>query len=135
MKISLGIARSKSRAWLAAVGAAVLCSSGIASANFTCEGKVSYLGLGPDGTVTMSVGFGVWYICNLTAPWSTGGVNFSPEGCRAWYAAILANQKSEQSIVFFFSSSSTTSNGAECTALGSWTAPNPAPYHMGIRGP
>jgi hypothetical protein len=100
--------------------------------NFTCAGKVTYLGLSPDGLVTMSVGgFGVWYICSQTTTFAGhGGVTFSPEGCRSWFATILAAQKSGGSITFFFQSSSGNGNGPECTALGSWTQPNPAPYHM-----
>jgi hypothetical protein len=80
----------------------------------------------------VSVGFGAWYICNQTTAIGTGGVTFSPEGCRAWYASILAAQKAGHFIRFYFSSSATTNNGAECGALGSWTWPNPAPYHMTI---
>jgi hypothetical protein len=103
---------------------------------FTCAGRVSYLGLSPEGTVTMSVGgFGVWYICSMTTTWAGhGGITFSPEGCRGWYATILAAQKTDATITFFFQSSSGNGNGPECTALGSWTQPNPAPYHMNTSG-
>jgi hypothetical protein len=104
-----------------------------AAANFTCEGKIHYLGLGPDGNVTVDVGFGAWYICNLTSSFlGNGGITFTPEGCRGWYASILASQKAEDSIVFFFQSSASTGNGAECS-MGSWLTPNPSPYHMTVR--
>jgi hypothetical protein len=120
--------------WLAAgAGLAVLASQG-AMANVTCEGKVTYLGLSPEGFISVSVnGYGVWYICNQTTTFAgNGGVNFTPEGCRASYASILAAQKADQSIRLFFNTSATTGNGPECTALGNWAYPTPAPYHMTI---
>ena len=119
--------------WRSAIALGLLLASSSAFANFTCEGKVTYLGLSPDGLLTMSVGgFGVWYICSPTTANPASG--FTPEGCRAWYAGVLAAQKADHSIVFFFSSPASTGNGPECTALGSWTWPSPLPYHMGIRG-
>lgn len=101
---------------------------------FTCTGKISYLGLSPDGFVTVAVqGFGVWYICDQTRSHSgNGGIVFSPEGCRAWFASFLAAQKSDTPIQLFFNSPATGNNGPECTALGAWAHPNPAPYHMNL---
>src|SRR5689334_15672518 len=65
-----------------------LCDT--AQANFTCGGKVTYLGLFSDGTLTVGVnGYGPWYICNN----STASGTFSPETCRSWYAMLLATQK------------------------------------------
>ena len=114
----------------AALIAIVAC--GPAAANFTCEGKIAYLGLNPEGFVTVSVGFGVWYICSQSTSFVNAGYTFTPEGCRAWYATFLANQKADTSIRFFFSSSVTNSNGPECTALGNWAYPTIAPYHMTV---
>jgi hypothetical protein len=105
-----------------------------AYANFTCEGQIAYLGLSPDGSISVALaGFGVWYICSQTSIQSTGGITYSPEGCRAWYASMLAAQKAGDPVRFFFTSSASTSNGAECTALGAWTWPNPAPYHFNVK--
>jgi hypothetical protein len=114
------------------VAALALFAMSPAFGAFTCEGKVTYLGMNSEGLVTVSVGgFGVWYICNQTNPQtSNGGIVYTPEGCRAWFATILAAQKSGGTIRFFFNTSANTSNGPECTALGSWAYPNPAPYHM-----
>jgi hypothetical protein len=116
------------------VAVTLLCAvSSPALANFTCDGKVTYLGLSPTGIVTVSVGFGTWYICDQTATYvGDGGVTFSPEGCRAWYASILAAQKAGHGLRFFFSSAASAGNGPECTALGSWVLPNPSPYHMTV---
>jgi len=118
----------RTRPRLALIGAASLIASGTASANFTCEGKVGYLGLSPDGVITVNVGFGTWYICDQTA----GNGSFSPAGCKTWYSTILAAKLADQSVRFFFASSIEANNGAACTALGSWVWPNPAPYHMNV---
>jgi hypothetical protein len=117
--------------WLAAASALLVTTN--AFANFTCSGKVAYLGLSPDGVMTLSVsGFGVWYICSMSGPYGNAGHN--AEGCKAWYASALAAQKSGQGIVLYFQSPSGTSNGTDCTALGSWVIPNPGPYHLQVLG-
>ena len=42
--------------------------TGNAVANFFCNGKVTYLGLGTDGVLHVSAGgFGVWYLCSLSS--------------------------------------------------------------------
>ena len=106
-----------------------------AQANFTCGGNITYLGINYTGTVVMSVaGFGIWSICNFNETISNGGISVGPETCKAWYATLLANQKTNQQITLYFTSSASTSNGPECTALGSWVAPNPLPYFMQISG-
>ena len=106
-----------------------------AQANFTCGGNITYLGLNYTGTVVVAVaGFGIWSICNFNEPISNGGITIGPETCRAWYATLLANQKANQAVTLYFTSSANTSNGAECTALGNWSLPNPLPYFMQISG-
>lgn len=110
---------------------AVMASTN-ANANFTCEGPISYLGMNPEGVITVSVGFGVWYLCNQTSAYTVNGLTYPPEGCRAWYATLLAAKTSGQVVRFFFSSAAGTSNGPECTALGSWVWPSPGPYHMNV---
>jgi hypothetical protein len=108
-----------------------LCTSATAYANFTCEGQIAYLGLTSDGSINLSVGFGIWGICSMTSTTNgNGGVIYTPEGCRAWYAAFLAAQKANQPIRLYFSSSANTSNGPECSALGNWVSPTPAAYFM-----
>jgi hypothetical protein len=124
--------RVRKGCWHALALGLILASSS-ASANITCDGKIAYLGLSPDGSISVSVGYGVWYLCSQTTAMSTGGVPYSPEGCRAWYASLLAAQKADQKVRFFFSHSASTSNGAECLALGDWNWPNPAPYHLNLQ--
>jgi hypothetical protein len=86
--------RSLYRARVFVCGAILgLTISSAARANFTCEGAESYLGPSPEGTISVSVGFSVWHLCNQTTPHGgNGGVNYSAEGCRAWFASILAAQ-------------------------------------------
>jgi hypothetical protein len=115
----------------AAAAFAALMMSGTASAIVTCEGKITYLALNPDGSVNVAVnGYGTWGMCNLSTPYSLGSVTFTPESCRAWYATFLAAQKAGSTIRLYFNTSANSANGAECTAIGHWVYPNPAPYHM-----
>lgn len=103
-----------------------------AYANFTCEGRITYLGLGPTGLVTLNIGFGTWYICDQTSSYAGYTTTYSVEGCKAWYAAILAAQKAGHSLRFYFPSAGGGNNGPECSALGTWVAPNPSAYHMTV---
>jgi hypothetical protein len=120
------------------LGRALLCAAALgnffavpAHANFTCEGQIAYLGITPNGNLYVSVGFGIWNMCNLTTTTqANGGVVYTPEGCRSWYAAILAAQKTAQPVRFYFESSAVGNNGPECVAIGSWVQPNPASYFM-----
>jgi hypothetical protein len=103
---------------------ALMLFSASASATVDCQGKITYLGLNPDGTVNVNIGFGVWGICNLSTPYSLGTVTFTPESCRAWYGTFLAAQKSGSTIRMHFVS------GPACAQIGHWVWPNPASYHM-----
>jgi hypothetical protein len=118
----------------ACVAMMAMVVSGNAAANFTCDGLVTYLGLTPDGGLTVAVnGYGVWSLCNLTTSFTTNGRTYTPEACRAWYAAILAAKKSDTAVILYFESSASTTNGPECTALGHWVVPNPSPYFIVVR--
>jgi len=120
---------------LACVTLLAMVVSTNALANFTCEGLVTYFGVTPDGGVNVGInGYGMWSICNVTTTFvGNGGRTYSPESCRAWYAAILAAKKTEAPILFYFESSANTANGPECTALGHWVVPNPSPYFLVIK--
>lgn len=130
-KDALGSGRAR---WIALLGAAALFTSSTASAVFTCEGKVTYLAVNPNGAVNLAVnGYGVWGICNVSNPITlTDGGTFTAEACRALFSSALAAQKSGTGIRLYFNTSATSSNGPECTALGSWVAPNPSAYHYTI---
>jgi hypothetical protein len=103
---------------------ATMLASGSASASVDCQGKVTYLGLNPDGTVNVNIGFGIWGMCNVSSTYSLGSVTFTPESCRAWYSTFLAAQKSGSTIRMHFIS------GPACAQIGHWVFPDPAPYHM-----
>ena len=127
MKIALRRARK-----MVCVGLTSLLVSTGAAAHIYCTGQVSYLALNPDGTVNVGIGFGTWGLCNVSTPMTTGGFTFTPESCRAWFASMLAAQKSGDTVRFFFVNAASTENGPECSAIGHWVWPNPAPYHMQI---
>jgi len=103
-----------------------------ARAQFDCTGPVSSLALSPNGTVQVSVGtFGVWYLCELSNTDTYGGVTFTTDGCKGIYAMLLTAQSTGNSVTMDFSSSdSGGTNGADCTALGSWVQPSSAPYYI-----
>jgi len=100
--------------------AAVLSTA--AHANIYCAGKIAHLGLGQSGTVQVSVGYGVWYICDLSVVRN----GFSTESCKGIYAGLLAARASDRSVSFYF----TLPDGTACSSIGSWVDPNPAPYHV-----
>ncbi|MEO8018736.1 MAG: hypothetical protein ABI769_13050 [Pseudomonadota bacterium] len=109
------------------------CAASMPSrANFTCSGPISYMGLSYNGSINVSVGFGIWGICNLNSPLASGGIGIEPSTCRGWYASILASKKAGEQITLYFTSNANTANGAECSALGSWVVPNPLPYFLEV---
>jgi hypothetical protein len=103
-----------------------------AHANIACKGSVSYLGLNSDGSMHISVGFGIWRICNFNSPFTNGGVTIESATCRAWYAGILASKASGAQVSIYFTSSANGNNGPECSAIGTWTAPSPLPYFLDV---
>lgn len=108
-----------------------LTASMNAAATTYCEGLVTHLGVDSEGQLLVSVNnYGVWNICNLKSAFSGNGVNYAPETCRAWYAAVLSAQKTGSLILFYFSTSTDSYNGPACAAIGSWVVPNPSPYYM-----
>lgn len=108
-----------------------------ARAQVECSGPVSSLALSPSGTVQVSLGgFGVWYLCEMSSTDSYGGVTFTTDGCKGLYAMLLASQATGGSVnMNFTSSDSGGANGPDCTSLGSWVQPNPAPYYIFTSGP
>ena len=113
---------------LAFAGIIALGTAGVANANFTCYGPITYLGVTPNGVLYTNIGFGVWQICNVSGSFTGNGQTFTADACRAWYAAFLAAKRSDTNVVIYFESSAAGSNPPECTALGNWVMPNPSPY-------
>jgi hypothetical protein len=119
--------RARAFAFVAILGASISIP---AHANFTCEGPITYLGLGYEANLTVSVGYGIWTICNLSSPMSNGGIAVNTDACKAWYASFLAAQKASTQVRIYFVSTANTTNGPECSAIGSWVQPNPLPYFV-----
>ena len=108
----------------------IVVSSNVA-ANITCEGLVTYLGIDSSGGLNVSVNnYGVWGICNLNVTFTGNGRTYAPDTCKAWYAAILAAQKTGTGVMFYFESGVNSANGPECPAIGTWVVPNPSPYFI-----
>ena len=68
------------------------------------------------------------------AAWTVynGGTTVTADSCKAWYAALLANQNAGSTVTFYFSSQNSGGNGPDCTALGTWVGTNPLPYSLEI---
>jgi hypothetical protein len=123
-------AKRKAAQITALIAASLL--TGTAYANFSCSGKIQFLGVNPDGTIYIDVGFGVWNLCNTSTAFQGNNVTFTADGCKAWYAGILASQKANQSIRLYFTAATSGDNVPQCAALGSWVVPNPSPYHFQV---
>jgi hypothetical protein len=90
----------------------------------SCPGKIEYLGISPSGLVQVSNGYGVWYLCSLSASYN----GYAMEGCKGAYAALLTARATERTVTFYFD----VPSGTSCSSFGSWVAPSPAPYHIHI---
>ena len=79
---------------LAFVAAAILVVPQMASANLSCGGVVTYVGVSADGTVAVGLaGLSVNSICNVNAQ---GSFQMTPTSCKMAYALLLANEVSQQ---------------------------------------
>ncbi|MES1192618.1 MAG: hypothetical protein ABUS47_16275 [Steroidobacter sp.] len=85
-------------------------------ANFSCTGKSNIVGVSTNGTVYVSIGFGIWEICNINS--ATGSL--TPDVCKSLYAAMLAANKSNTSLRMYFNNATDSNNGPSCSAIGNW---------------
>ena len=110
---------------LRSLGLAVAClACAPCLGKISCTGNVAYLGLSPTGLVQVSNGYGVWYLCSLSASYN----GYAIEGCKGAYAALLTARAAERPVTFYFD----VPSGTSCSSFGSWVAPSPAPYHIHI---
>ncbi len=100
-----------------------LMASPFARAVTTCSGPINDLHLNTNGTLYVDVGHGVWAICAMST--SMGGVD--PATCRAWYAGLLAAQKTGHAVTLYLSSGT-------CATIGSWVVVTPNLYHLNLHG-
>lgn len=117
--------------WMVVLYAGAMAACPAAWANFTCSGPITYLGVSSASTLYVTVAsFGVWPICNLAGPYSSGGTTVNVDSCKAWYAALLTQKVTGGTATLYFTSAAGTANGPECTAMGTWVTLNPLPYHI-----
>ena len=100
----------------------LLFASQASHAAMTCLGPITYLAINTGGSVYVSVGSGIWAICSVATPF--GGV--ATDTCKAWYASLLAAQKTGQRVQFYFTT------GTTCSAVGDWVVVTPNLYHMDL---
>ena len=120
---------SARRSVAAVIFSAASLVAGPVHANFSCTGPVSYLAMNSNGVVYVATGsFGVWAICQVSAPFVAGGTTVAPDTCKSWYAGLMAAKHVGTSVTTYYESSAAGSNGPACSALGSWVVS--IPYHL-----
>lgn len=107
------------QAILAFSAAMALATSTAASANYTCEGPVVGLALGPTGIVTVQSIAGIqWpYLCQLRADVQ---FNTPPDTCKAIYSLLLAAQTSGKNVRLWFDDNLTCSTHPSWANLTGW---------------
>ena len=96
------------------------CSKDV-MANYFCQGKINYLGMGTQ-YLTVDNGFGRHYLCDL-----------NQEYCKAWTSLITAAKFADKAVLIYYSSTDPeggNQNGGKCKDIGSWVLPSDAVYHI-----
>lgn len=107
------------------IGLILLLLPGL-SFGFSCSGTVSRLSVGlPSGVVELDTGHGIHYICKLNGTYNA----IEADICRAWYSMALAAKLSGSEIEQSYPNVS----GEDCTTLGNWSDPDPAPNNIQIK--
>jgi hypothetical protein len=121
----------RNRKRLALVLAALLLPL-TAQAGFSCTGQITWLTVDQNSHIWVgNGGFGPWMVCQLSTPFTAGGITIPVETCKAWYASFLAMKVSGGSVQFLFGPGAATSdNGQSCVDIGSFTVPSPLPGNI-----
>lgn len=121
----------KLRLGLAAI-AALLVAGQASAQGFACSvNPGTYLGLGGDGTVVVSVNNSPRTIVICSVSQTLGGV--TSEGCSGWYATLLTMRSLSKSGVIYFDSANPANQGlTSCDQFltPDWTVR--IPYHIGL---
>lgn len=91
-------------------------------ANYSCTGKVEYLGASTQ--LSVSNGYGVHNLCNV-----------SDEKCKLWVSLILSAKLADRGIsIYYQSNSSDTGDQSDgvCNDIGNWVVPADSPYFVRI---
>lgn len=100
---------------MACAASAFLAIPQLASANMSCGGVVTYLGVGSDGTVTVALnGLNANNICNVT---TQGVYQMNPSACKMAYATLLASEVAGRSASIFYNDPAITA----CSQIVAWS--------------
>jgi hypothetical protein len=88
-----------------------------AFADVYCTGPINFLGADSTGTIWVDVGYGVWGVCNLSAPLTIGSITVTTDACKGWYASLLAVQRAGTTAEIVMHGTT------GCTTYGSWMYP------------
>ena len=91
-----------------------------------CVGALQYLAVEGTGALHVDVGYGVWRLCHLETPLSSGGQTVALSACKAWYAALLKQHATGGQVRIYFNTYT------DCAAIGSWVTPVPLAFHMDV---
>ena len=100
---------------------ATLFSLTSASAFISCIGKPDVSMSLQSGTVTVTIGYGYWYLCSLNE--TKGGI--TPKVCEKIYNSLLLAEATNTKAMIYFPDSA-----GNCQSIGSWTEPLVYEYHI-----
>ena len=121
------------RVAIKSLGLMLALASSSAWAHVACTAPMPYPAAKSSSAVYIVVeSLGIWPLCDRTNASFSGITTISPDWCRAWYAALITEQKTAGIVTCYSGSAANIANGPECTALVSSAILNPAPYHMDI---
>lgn len=99
----------------------------IVSANYACDGDVTYLGVSANGILSVNIGYGVWNMCSLSYDDQNSAADKTI--CKVWYSQALAAKLNSSKIRIYLSDSSGKDQSA-CTSVGTWVSPADKIYHI-----
>ncbi len=101
----------------------LIAASTVTYANYSCEGRVAYLGV--DNGLHVSNGYGIHKICSLSE---------QPEKCNAWLSMAMSAQAQDRSVAIYYrDSTGKQSNSTTCSSVGNWVTPSDTVYFFRIK--
>jgi hypothetical protein len=102
----------------------LLAISSYVSADYNCEGKITYLGV--DNALRVNNGYGVHTLCSLD-------VDSQKDKCKAWLSMALSAQAQNRTIAIYYRDSTGKQSSTEvCNSVGNWVSPSDPVYFFRI---
>jgi hypothetical protein len=94
----------------------------VASANISCLGTVSYLGVDQSGQVLVANGTLIHVICSTA---TQGGYQINTQACKMFYATLLSSRLAGRSVRVYYNDPALTS----CSQISDWSG-QPSAYFI-----